>query len=395
MKKNKSKTIFISAKKIFPLIILMMTILMSVGYASINSIIIGFEGEAIAKEVDGIFITDANYLSDVGADLTTSKILNAYQTNLTSIVALSNTNGNSSITYQITIYNSTDLPYSYKGTEYVLGEGTYDNQGIIFSVDGLNANEIIMSKQTKSFTITYYYNNSVLANNNVLNSIINFQFEPYEENQEEVWVSAGTLNSSSTDGNVFGGNLYKYYIESMSFVNHENVPSGATSWDASAEGNNTITGWYVDSDGNGFNELYIGADDGRITLPENCYRLFYSYSNLKSIDFSNIDTSQVTNMSEMFYYSYNLIELDLSNFDTSNVTNAYAMFSLLYKTKIIRLDNASFDNLISYGSMFNQMEGIVVVKDENAKNKINAIVSTAYYKPSEILTVEEYEAKYS
>ncbi len=367
MDRKNLKTIFSSAKKVFPLIILMVTILMGVGYASINSIIIGFNGEAVAKEIDGVYITEVDYLSDVNADLTTSKILNAYQTNLTSIVALSKTNGNSSITYQITIYNSTDLPYSYKGTEYVLGEGTYDNQSITFTVNGLNIDDVVQSQETRTFSVTFMYVNNNVAANNVLNSIINFKFEEYQE--DEVLVSAGTLNSNSADGNIFGANLYKYYVETISFVNHENVPSGVTSWDASAEGNNTITGWYVDSDGNGFNELYIGADDGRITLPENCYRLFYSYSSLKSIDFSNIDTSQVTNMSEMFYYSYNLIELDLSNFDTSNVTNAY--------------------------SMFYQMTGIVVVKDEDAKNQINAIVSTSYYKPSEILTVEEYEAKYS
>ena len=371
-----------------------MTILMGVGYASINSIIIGFEGEAIAKEVDGIFITDANYLSDVGADLTTSKILNAYQTNLSSVVALSRTNGNSSITYQITVYNSTDLPYVYKGTEYVAGEGTYDNQGITFYLSGLAIDDVIQSKEMRTFSITFMYvvNNTVAANN-VLNSIINFQFEEYQE--DEVLVSAGVLNSNFSDGSIFGSNLYKSSIETVAFVNHENVPAGATSWDASADNSGTITAWYIDSDGNSLYELYIGADTGRITFPENCSGMFYFWSSLTSIDFSNVDTSQVTDMSSMFFYSYKLTVLDLRNFDTSNVTNTTRMFYACSAVTVLRFDNAVFDKVTSYGYTFYDMKGILVVKDEDAKTWANTATLQDYYKPSEILTVEEYEAKYS
>lgn len=439
MNKDKSKTIFTSAKKIFPLIILMMTILMGVGYASINSIIIGFEGEAIAKEVDGIFITDANYISDVGADLTTSKILNAYQTNLSSVVALSKTNGNSSITYQITVYNSTDLPYVYKGIEYVAGEGTYDNQGITFYLSGLAIDDVIQSKEIRTFSITFMYVNNTVAANNILNSIINFQFEEYQE--DEVLVSAGVLNSSSTDGNIFGANLYKYSIESISFVNHKNVPSGATSWDASAEGNNTITGWYVDSDANGSYELYLGSDEGRITFPSNASSMFSSFGSLKSIDFSNVDTSQVTNMSNMFYSSSSLTELDLSRFDTSNVTDMSYMFGFAYgltsinltsfdtskvttmynmffyvnkvkefdlssftteslthisymfyqagAAELIKFNNATFDKVTSYGSMFSAVPSTVTVvtKDDSSKSWL---VSSFPYFYGTILTVAEY-----
>ena len=51
------------------------------------------------------------------------------------------------------------------------------------------------------------------------------------------------------------------------------------------------------------------------------------FSNLKSIDFSNADTSHVTNMSYMFYNCTSLTSLDLSNFNTSKVTSMNWMFS--------------------------------------------------------------------
>lgn len=389
---NKKK---INISKIIPIIIFIMTIFMGIGYASINSIIIGFEGEAIAKEIDGVFITNAvvDYASTGVAD--NSKITQAYQTNFGSTVTLSSTYRYAYIDYAITIYNSTDDDYQYVGPEYVEGEATYDNPDIVFKVSGITENYVLSSKQSVTFIVKFMYKDSTIANNNVLNSIINFKFESLaeddEEDEEEILVSAGVLDSNSTDGNVFGGNLYKYNIESISFVNHENVPTGATSWDASAEKNGTITGWYIDSDSNGSYELYLGADSGRVTLPANCYKLFYYYTALKSIDFSNIDTSQVTNMSEMFHYSYNLTELDLSKFDMSNVTNTTSMFYLDFKLQVIRFDNVSFDAVTSYSYMFYQVPGVIVVKDETAKNWVLTKPLAQNYYGTTVKTVEEYE----
>ena len=112
MKEKKNK------KFLFPTFILLATIFMGIGYASINSISIGIGGEIIAKEVDGIYITETKYVSDVNADVSSSKILNAYQTNLDSHIVLSDTDPNSSITYEVTIYNSTNRDYLFIGTKY-------------------------------------------------------------------------------------------------------------------------------------------------------------------------------------------------------------------------------------------------------------------------------------
>ena len=52
----------------------------------------------------------------------------------------------------------------------------------------------------------------------------------------------------------------------------------------------------------------------------------FPHCSLTSLDLSNFDTSNVTDMSSMFYGCLNLKSLDLSSFDTSNVTNMSYMF---------------------------------------------------------------------
>jgi len=162
------------ANKLFPILILVATLFMGIGYASINSISLNINGEVIAKAQDGIYITEVNYVSDVNANLEKSKILNAYQTNLSSNIVLSDTNSNSSATYEITIYNSTDYDYQFDGVEYLLGEDTYNNENIIFELDGLQIGDSLKTNKEITFTITFKYNSQII--NNKLKSFLNFKF---------------------------------------------------------------------------------------------------------------------------------------------------------------------------------------------------------------------------
>ena len=47
---------------------------------------------------------------------------------------------------------------------------------------------------------------------------------------------------------------------------------------------------------------------------------------MKSIDLTNFNTNNVTDMSEMFSFCKSLTPIDLSNFNTNNVTDMYKMF---------------------------------------------------------------------
>ena len=107
---------------------------------------------------------------------------------------------------------------------------------------------------------------------------------------------------------------------------------------------------------------------------------FSQCSNLISLDFSNFDTSKVTNMSsmfnecnslkeiqgldkfitnnvtdmsKMFNACYKLESLDLSNFDTSNVKNMLYMFCNCYKLKEIKgIDRFITNNVMNMGGLF-------------------------------------------
>ena len=140
----------------------------------------------------------------------------------------------------------------------------------------------------------------------------------------------------------------------------------------------------------------------------------YNYANLKTIDLTYFDTSQVTNMSYMFDYGfYSIIEsndsklhsiifgdkwdtrqvtnmsrmfagqeqltsLDLSGFDTSQVTNMMSMFEWCLNLTNLDIRNANF-NATSYSYMFDRVpNGITItVKDTLAKNWIEARLNDA------------------
>ena len=81
------------------------------------------------------------------------------------------------------------------------------------------------------------------------------------------------------------------------------------------------------------------------------HAMFYWMQNLKTINFGNFNTSKVTDMTAMFGCTFNLAELNLSSFDTSNVTQMSYMF---HGTNVQKLDLSSFNtsNVINMYSMF-------------------------------------------
>lgn len=166
----------INLKKIYPVILLIMSTLMGIGYASVNSITLEINGDAIAKSNEGIFITETKYLSNSNANITSSKINNIHQTMMNSTIELSNNDVNSYITYQVTVYNSNNIPFSYIKTCY--DEEFYDNDNIIFEITNLKEGDTIEPKTYLTFNITFKYKEGTIPSNdnNTLNSYLNFLF---------------------------------------------------------------------------------------------------------------------------------------------------------------------------------------------------------------------------
>ena len=80
--------------------------------------------------------------------------------------------------------------------------------------------------------------------------------------------------------------------------------------------------------------------------------MFYTCSSLQSLDLSNFNTSNVTSMNSMFLSCTSLQSLNLSNFDTINVTNMGAMFKSCSSLQSLDLSSFNTINLTGMASMF-------------------------------------------
>ncbi len=135
-------------------------------------------------------------------------------------------------------------------------------------------------------------------------------------------------------GTLYRTSEYKDKIVSATFVDYipseEELTSKPKYWDLSDTSKRTpeksVIGWLEQNVETPENyDLYIGSND-KIYVTDLSYAIYYM-TNLKEINFENLNTSEATNMSEMFAYDSKLTTLDLSGFDTSSVTDMSSMFS--------------------------------------------------------------------
>ena len=92
----------------------------------------------------------------------------------------------------------------------------------------------------------------------------------------------------------------------------------------------------------------------KVTGMKNAASLLYSCKNMTSVDLSEFDTSQVTNMYHMFSWCENLEELDLSSMDTAKVKNMKDVFYGCAKLKTLDLSNFDTTNVTDMNSMFGE-----------------------------------------
>ena len=86
---------------------------------------------------------------------------------------------------------------------------------------------------------------------------------------------------------------------------------------------------------------------------------------LASLDVSNWDTSNVTDMFGMFFNCNELTTLDVSNWDTSNVTNMNNMFSNCNSLTTLDVSNWDTSNVTDMSYMFYQCNDLVTLDVSN------------------------------
>ena len=88
-----------------------------------------------------------------------------------------------------------------------------------------------------------------------------------------------------------------------------------------------------------------------------CYAMFHNFKGT-SLDLSNFNTHNITNMGSMFANCSNLESLNLENFDTHNVTDMSYMFSYCYNLKHLSLSKFNTSNVMYMERMFRKCENL-------------------------------------
>ena len=331
---------------IFLLLLIISTLFMGIGYASINSITGDITGTAIAELQDGIFIADVQNVGNIEADLDASEIIYYFGTMMHSKIVLSNTNPNSEIEYKVTVYNNSNNIATFLEVEY--SEEYYDNLGIYFEISGFNIGEEIAPKETKDIIIKFKYKDNVLQESNILNSYLNFKFG----------LPSRLMFANTNFQTYLNSGIKEDKIETIKFT-LRNAPTQQiiAKFDASEQQNETIIGYYTDIDNNNLYELTFDSTQQIYTNIDSS-NLFRNLRNLKTIEFENFITEDTTKMSNMFYNANLLTKLNLNKFDTSDVTDMSGMFSGCGKLQSLDISNFNTSNVTNMSGMFKNCENL-------------------------------------
>ena len=327
-----------------------LTLTFTIGYSALNTEL-KISGEAVYRVQADIRITDVSFSEGTYANENYNSKYSKDQVNF----GVTLTSLDSSIKYKVTVTNIGNVNKIISEPEFVS-----NNENITYEfvpVEGTS--KLIASGTTKEFYIIIKYKAGItLPENKTADISIKLIFD-----NESILAQGNSSSSSSTFFN--SGPITKAQVETITFSSTKKVGDKAIgSWDASYNKDNSVIAWYTDNDNNGLYELTISGNE-IIYFPKNSGSLFDSFNNLTSIDFTNTNTINVTDMSWMFYMCKKLKSLDLTSFSTSNVENMSGMFSSGVQSgssSLVSLDLSSFDtsSVTNISMMF---EGLVSLEE--------------------------------
>ena len=259
-----------------------------------------------------------------------------------STVKLSSTNINSQIKYKVTVYNNSEERQPFTGVRH--GDEYYDNNDIIFEVNGFKPGQTIEPKETKDIIITFKYKNNI-PENTVLKSYLNFKMS----NPNRMV----TADYGDTSTNYLTGTVTKDKIETVKFeMGKEPTDVNIISkFDASEKQDGSIIGYYTDKDNNGLYELTFVSEEV-IYANESAKWLFRNLNNVKEFKFYNFSTFKVKEFNYMFYACFLVTDLDISSFDTSYATYINGLFCECRNLQTIDLKNFDTSKVIDMRDMF-------------------------------------------
>lgn len=123
-------------------------------------------------------------------------------------------------------------------------------------------------------------------------------------------------------------------------------------------------------------------------VPTTTERWFSGCSNLEKVEnISNLDTSNVTTMTNMFENCSKLASLDVSNFDTSSVTNMVSLFSGCLQLTNLNLSDFDTSNVTKMNAMFRNCSSLTNLDLSSFDTNNVTQTSTMFYGCSQLKTI--------
>ena len=116
------------------------------------------------------------------------------------------------------------------------------------------------------------------------------------------------------------------------------------------------------------------------------FRMFYNCSNLQSINFKNIDTSNVQNMGYIFF-NIPLKSLDLSNFNTSKVVKMPYMFYDCSNLETLDLSKFITNFVDDMDNMFNGASSLISLDLSNFNTSLVKKMNHMFYRTKSLMYI--------
>ena len=220
-------------------------------------------------------------------------------------------------------------------------------------------------------------------------------------------------NFTSEQKKILGGKEYvemlPYVINSSNVSSYWNIRINNSTWTNVSKGNYDVVGQNLKNNIPKAAVNIIVTDTGDEGTLYYATKLFYSFTNLKSINLSNLktdklkrceymfgscykltsvpnfNTSNVINISGMFYNCQNLTSVP--NFDTVNVTNISFTFYDCYR--LTSIPNWNTSNVVSMYHTFNSCSNLISVPDFDTSNVTN--MSNMFYNCQNLTSVPNFD----
>ena len=238
---------------------------------------------------------------------------------------------------------------------------TYHGNGLAFA-DGTTENQIIVNSSGKIISGQYkellassgWYSDSNCTtkietdSNGLPLSGIFSDLDLYAKTKTFV-----IKDTNTTSGKQYFNNLIPDTATKVVFTD-EIMPISATLIDVDEDGDRGVVAWM---DGTVM-KVSTQTPRKQVIAATDCQAMFKNKSNLISIDFSNLDTGNVTDMHSMFASCSGLTNLDLTHLDTSNVTDMFSMFRGCSGLTNLDLTHLDSSNVTYMDTMFSGCSGL-------------------------------------